>query len=296
VKPFEFCRGHERCLVAENSGLEGFVFSQKRFELQYGKEASVAHFDDYVAYLSHVLEGETLGQSLLGEVNRIARAAASMEQRHDELITIVQTQTDAWRDEVSRLAPALWGKHARSYQLFHRALNQPGFEEAYGITEKKPLTGRLFTDLDAQHFEALRRHSFSAVRFLDTYEIGQKNAKGCAGGSPYSIRSHQVNPAHGTIGEVRDTLDKVYRAGMMSIFEVVPNHTSCDAELLQRDPSMYIHTRQQPADPTGYFHYCHPDLGDFWIRYGGYKNLGTGERDFWVDTLQLDFSNPSTRE
>lgn len=296
VKPFEFYRGKERCLVAENSGLEGFVFSQTRFERQYGKDSSVAHFDHYVAYLSRVLEGEALGQSLLIEVHRIAGTSATLEQRHDDLMDAVRTRTQAWRREVSALAPALWGKHARSYQVFHRALNQPGFEETYDISGKRPLTGRLFADLDDQHFEALRRHSFSAVRFLDTYQIGQTNVKGCAGGSPYSIRSHQVDPAHGTIPEVRATLDKVYRAGMMSIFEVVPNHTSCDAEILQHDPRMYIHTRQQPADPAGYFYYSHPEMGDFWIRYGGYKNLGTGERDFWVDTLQLDLSNPLTRD
>jgi hypothetical protein len=180
--------------------------------------------------------------------------------------------------------------------VFYRALNQAGFEETYGITERKPLTGRLFADLDEQHFAALRRHGFSAVRFLDTYEIGAINAKGHAGGSPYSIRSHRVNPALGTGSQVRSTLDKVYRAGMMSIFEVVPNHTSCDAELLGHDPRMYVHTREEPANSEGYFHYQHPEMGDFWIRYGGYKNLSTGQRDFWIDTLQLDLSNPNTRD
>jgi hypothetical protein len=296
VKPFEFYRGTDRCLVAENSGLEGFVFSQKRFEQRFGKDASVAHFDDYVAYVSRVLEGEALGHALLVDVHRIAAASASLEQRHDDLIERIRAQTEAWRNEVSRLAPALWGKHARSYQIFHRALNQAGFEEAYGITTKKPITGRLFADLDVSHFEALRRHSFSAIRFLDTYEIGRTNAKGCAGGSPYSIRSHQINPSHGSMTEVRSTLDKVYQAGMMSIFEVVPNHTSCDAKLFERDPRMYVHTRERPEDPMGYFHYCHPEMGDFWIRFGGYKNLRTGQREFWVDTLQLDFSNPYTRD
>jgi hypothetical protein len=296
VKPFEFYRGTERCLVAENSGLEGFVFSQRRFEQRYGKNASVAHFDHYIAYLSRVLEGEALGDALSKEIHRIAAASASVEQRHDELLAAVRNQTEAWRKEVAVLAPSLWGKHARSYQVFYRALNQPGFEEAYGITEQRPYSGRLFADVDDRHFVALRRHGFSAVRFLDTYEIGQVNAKGSAGGSPYSIRSHRVNPALGTGGEVRLALDKVYRAGMMSIFEVVPNHTACDAEMLRHDPRMYVHTREEPAAPEGYYHYQHPEMGDFWIRYGGYKNLGTGQREFWIDTLQLDLSNPNTRD
>lgn len=296
VKPFEFYRAGERCLVAENSGLEGFVFSQRRFEERYGKESSVAHFDHYVAYLCRVLQGEALGQSLLDDVCRIAGMSASIEQRHDCLLDAVRSQTEEWRREVGILDSALWGRHARLYQVFHRALNQTGFEEAYEIARRGAPTGRLFTDLDSPHFEALRKHSFSGVRFLDTYEIGRTNAKGHAGGSPYSIRSHQVNPALGTTAEVRATLEKAYQTGMVSIFEVVPNHTSCDAELLRHDPRMYIHTRNEPADPGGYFHYQHPEIGDFWIRYGGYKNLGTGKREFWVDTLQLDFSNPATRD
>jgi hypothetical protein len=296
VKPFEFYRDGARALVAENSGLEGFVFSQKRFEQRCGHEASVAHFDHYVAYLSRVLEGEAFGQSLLKTVHRIAGASASLKRRHDDLIAAVCSETESWRSQVYDLDAALWGKHARSYQLFHRALNKPGFEETYQIAPTTPETGRLFSDLDTPHFEALRRNSFSVVRFLDTYEIGRVNAKGSAGGSPYSIRSHQVNPALGTTAEVRAALSKAYLAGMLSVFEVVPNHTSCDAELLQHDPRMYIHTREEPADPQGYFHYQHPEMGDFWIRYGGYKNLGTGQRDFWVDTLQLDLSNQNTRD
>jgi hypothetical protein len=296
VKPFEFYKAGERCLVAENSGLEGFVFSQRRFEARYGNEASVAHFDHYVAYLCRVLEGEALGQSLLEEVYRIAGMSASVERRHDELLLAVRLQTDEWRREVDNLDSALWGKHARLYQVFHRALNPSGFEEAYDITRRRSPTGRLFTDLDTPHFEALRKHSFSGIRFLDTYEIGQTNAKGSAGGSPYSIRSHQVDPAHGTTAEVRATLEKAYQTGMLSIFEVVPNHTSCDAELLQHDPRMYVHTREEPSDPTGYFYFRHPEMGDFWIRYGGYKNLGSGKREFWIDTLQLDLSNPETRD
>lgn len=296
VKPFIFHGPSGERLVAENSGLEGFIFAQRKFEQTFGKAASVALHQFYSMYLNHVLQGEELGRSLLAQIQEISKSKDSAEAKHDLLVELTRQKTEAWRNEVRNLDSSLWARHVRAYQVFPRTFNLQGFREAYDIQSSEPTSGGFFRDITHADFQALRRSSFSALRCMGTFPIGAVNAKGTGGGSPYSIKSHVVDSIHGSRHQVLRAFDRAAEHGLLSIFEVIPNHTSCDAKLLQANPSLYVHTRTAPSDSTGYFHYEHPEFGEFWIRHGGYKDLGTGKRSFWVDTLQLDFSKPETRE
>lgn len=296
VKPFVFHAPSGGSVVAENSGLEGFVHAQRRFQDRFGAPASERLFEHYVKYLEHVLGGEPMGCSLVSQVKEVQSSGFPLQERHSRLIEVVRSNTEQWRSKLKELDGALWSRHLRAYQIFPRTFNVEGFREAYGLPPAEGGSGKFFADFGGQEVEALRSHSFSALRPMGVFPIGSVNAKGTAGGSPYSIIAHDVDAAHGSRQEVRDSLERAYVSGMLTIFEVVPNHTACDARLLQLDPTLYVHTRTQPEDPEGYHHFRHPELGEFWIRYGGFRDLGTGMRSFWKDTLQLDFSRQETRE
>jgi hypothetical protein len=297
IEPFIFRVQDTALVVAENSGLEGFVFSQRKFEERFGSKASEAHTTDYFIYVASVLEGEGYGHILLKKVRQLASSELPLPEKHRALIDLVRTQVSTWREEVKQLDSALWARHVRAYQVFPRTFNIDGFREIHGITPPVHSTSSgFFENITGADIDAIRGLGFSAIRLMGVFPIGSTNAKGTAGGSPYSILAHDIDPAHGSRSEAKRSFDLAYERGVLSIFEVVPNHTSCDSVLLRTNPDFFVHTRERPVDTSGYFFYEHPKYGEYWIRYGGYRELGSGRREFWTDTLQLDFSRPETRE
>jgi glycosidase len=297
IEPFIF-RAHDTGrVVAENSGLEGFVFSQRKFEEQFGVKASEAHTTDYFIYVASVLEGEGYGHTLLKKVRELASSELARPEKHRALIDLVRTQVETWREEVRQLDCALWARHVRAYQVFPRTFNIDGFRQIHEITTPEENGSKaFFQNITGADLDTIQGLGFSALRLMGVFPIGSTNAKGTAGGSPYSILSHDIDPAHGSRSDAKRVFDLAYERRILSIFEVVPNHTACDSYLLQRNPDFFVHTKERPADPSGYFFYEHPKYGEYWIRYGGYRELGSGRREFWTDTLQLDFSRPETRE
>ncbi len=297
IDPFIF-RAHDNGdVIAENSGLEGFVFSQKAFEQRFGTSASEQHTNDYFIYLVSVLRGESRGRILIERVRELASSRLSQPEKHRALINLVQAQVETWREEVNQLDRALWARHVRAYQVFPRTFNIDGFREIHGITPPEGrVAGGFFRDITEADLEAIRGLGFSALRLMGIFPIGSANAKGTAGGSPYSILVHDIDQAHGSRKDARRVFDLACERGILSISEVVPNHTACDSILLQTNPEFFVHTKERPADESGYFFFKHPRYGEYWIRYGGYRELGSGRREFWKDVLQLDFSNLKARE
>ena len=135
----------------------------------------------------------------------------------------------------------------------------------------------------------------TAARFTGTYPIGRKGRKGRGGGSPFAIRDHAcVDPQHGSQEEAAAAVQRLHAQGVAVIFELSPNHLALDADLLELDPELFVHTVDEPQDKNGYFLFeRRPGSRKFWIRHGGY--LYDNARFFWDDTLQLDLSNPRTR-
>jgi glycosidase len=297
VEPFKFWSSNGALQVAENSGLEGFLFSRAKFEQRYGKTESIQHTKDYFSYCLTILEGESLGRKLANNIRALYSRPGSLQEKHDALLTMVEESVERWRDDVFNLDAARWSRHLRARQVFIRAEDVTGHRKVYGNNSPEDTPASpFFAALRKDDFQALYDHSFSAQRLLGTYPIGTTNAKGTGGGSPYSITAHKMDPAHGSAQDANRALKTAYEQGLLSIFEVVPNHTSCDSELLKSNPNLFVHCRTAPADPRGYLYFQHPEHGEYWIRHGGYRDLGTGKRDFWVDTLQLDFSRSDTRE
>ena len=102
------------------------------------------------------------------------------------------------------------------------------------------------------------------VWLLPIHPIGVKNKKGSLG-CPYAIRDYRsVNPAYGTMEDLRALVDAIHENGMRCIIDVVYNHTSPDSVLFETHPAWF---------------YRRPD-GTVGNRVGD-----------WTDVIDLDYVN-----
>ena len=103
------------------------------------------------------------------------------------------------------------------------------------------------------------------IWFMPIHPIGVVGKKGSLG-CPYANRDYRsVNPAYGTMEDFRILTEEIHRRGMKCMIDVVYNHTSPDAVLLQEHPEFYY------RDENG--------------------NTGNKVGD-WADVIDLDYSVP----
>ena len=77
------------------------------------------------------------------------------------------------------------------------------------------------------------------IWFMPIHPIGVKNKKGTLG-CPYANRDYRTtNPAYGTTDDFRTLCEEIRRRGMKVMIDVVYNHTSPDAVLLEEHPDFY---------------------------------------------------------
>ena len=102
------------------------------------------------------------------------------------------------------------------------------------------------------------------IWFLPIHPIGEKGKKGSLG-CPYANRDYRTtNPAYGSVEEFRFLCDEIHRRGMKVMIDVVYNHTSPDAVLLEEHPDFYY--RDAEGKPGN-------RIGD------------------WADVIDLDYRN-----
>ena len=77
------------------------------------------------------------------------------------------------------------------------------------------------------------------IWFMPIHPIGVKGKKGSLG-CPYANRDYRTtNPAYGTTEEFRTLCEEIRRRSMKVMIDVVYNHTSPDAVLLEEHPDFY---------------------------------------------------------
>ena len=77
------------------------------------------------------------------------------------------------------------------------------------------------------------------IWFMPIHPIGVKGKKGSLG-CPYANRDYRaVNPAYGTMEDFRALCDEIHSRGMRVMIDVVYNHSSPDAVLLDEHPEFY---------------------------------------------------------
>lgn len=113
----------------------------------------------------------------------------------------------------------------------------------------------------------LRELGVTVLWLMPIHPVGQVKKKGRVG-SPYAVQDYYaVNPAFGTMDDLRRLVREAHRLGLKVILDVVLNHTSWDNPLLQR-PS--FHQRDAAGNVRSPYD--------------------------WTDIAQLDYGNPATRE
>ena len=295
TEPFRFILPSGASVPSESPGLEGFMFTERLVVRNFGEQQSAALLPHYLHHVDALLSGLTGTFKIRGELREIEQSDAPQLQRYRAFIGLVRGYIEELRADVRRLDRARWSHSSRTYHLFARAFDLAALREVSGL-ERLELTGRIFADMSLSDIQHLRTGSIDTLRWMGIYPIGERCAKGIAGGSPFSVRRYEVDPLHGTIEEVQKLIRDSATLGIRHMFELVLNHTAVDADLVESHPTLFVHTRTKPDDSTGYYHLKSDIHGDIWIRNGGWKNLDTGTREYWTDTLQLDFSNPDTRD
>lgn len=295
TEPFRFNLVPGASFPAESPGLEGFIFTERELARKYGAEHSAALLPDYLRYTKTLLRRLNGTHQQLRELSAIKSSQASPLERYQRFISFLTDYVETLRHEVRLLDQARWSHHSRTYHLFARAFNHREHRSQRGV-DNSQMSGRLFADFSIGDLEYFRERGFDTLRWMGVYPAGQACAKGTAGGSPFAVQRYEVDPSYGTTKEVRQFGHMAARLGMRQMFELVLNHTAVDADLVSTHPTLYVYTRHRPSDLTGYHFVDSPTHGQIWIRNGGWKNLDTGKREYWTDTLQLDFSNPDTRD
>jgi len=295
TEPFRFILPSGASVPSESPGLEGFIFTERMVVRDFGERQSAVLLPYYLHHVDALFSSLTGTFKMRGALRQIEQSDAPQLERYRAFIGVVRGYVDELRADVRRLDRARWSHSSRTYHIFARAFNLAGLREiARG--ERLEITGRIFADMSLSDIQHLRTGSIDTLRWMGIYPIGERGAKGTAGGSPFSVRRYEVAPLHGTNEEVQKLIRASASLGLRHMFELVLNHTAIDADLAESHPTLFVHTRTKPDDSTGYYHLKSDIHGDIWIRNGGWKNLDTGTREYWTDTLQLDFSNPDTRD
>ncbi len=112
--------------------------------------------------------------------------------------------------------------------------------------------------------ERIKALGTDIIWLMPIHPVGKKGKKGSLG-CPYSISDYRaVNPAYGTVDDLRHLVDMIHMNGMKCIIDVVYNHTSQDSVLLEQ----------------------HPDF--FWRKADGKFGNRFGD---WTDVYDLDYRN-----
>lgn len=295
VAPFVFHSPSGGVTIAPCAGIDGFLHSETRFRQVNGAEASAELLKHYSQYIDTLLSPVSWTFQVRKELKDIASASSPSMEKFSRFFETLREFKDYLDQETLQLDKSLWVKNERLYQLFIRAYN---LNERRASSDLPPHgnSESFFTAFDASDCKTITSMGFTGLWAMGSYPRGHTNAKGTADGSPYSVNMHEIDPALGSAEQVRTHSDLCRSQGLRVTFDLILNHTSLNSRLLESNPSLFVHRRTAPADSRGYYKHFDERHGEYWIRYGGCWNDATQSVAAWTDTLQLDLSNPRTRD
>lgn len=196
--------------------------------------------------------------------------------RTETATTTPTTQSDTLTvsppSPVTHTAPE-WAKNATIYEVNVRQFSEKG--DLAGVEAQLPRLKELGVDI---------------VWLMPIYPIGKEKRKGSLG-SPYSVASYtDVNPAYGTLDDLKRLVKRAHDLGLRVILDYVPNHTAWDHPWVKEHPDWYTQVKGKmisPLDengkPTGW-----DDVVDL-----NYENLAmrkamTDALTFWVREADID--------
>jgi glycosidase len=300
LKPFKYSvNGAE--YIAQNSGLEGFIFTTRKLEEHFGKEALLHHVDDFTQYVEKLFSGSSWSELAQSTIAEYKLSEALPEKKYDYLMNFATDYTRALRSLVRNEDPSFWMHDTKIYQFFPRQYDLYARRESLGLTG--PETGKFFADITRddictiKHLGADKGFSFDTFWTMGIYPIGEAGRLGTDGGSPFAIQDYLgINPDFGTPADFARFVKLCHEEGVKVMIDFVPNHTSMDSALLHEDPTLFIHkiaaSEHEPV-PEGHFEFKKGDIRYF-ISHGAFDS--NGNVSYFRDTAQLDYSNPRTRK
>ena len=110
-------------------------------------------------------------------------------------------------------------------------------------------------------------------------------------GSPFAIDIYEVNPQFGTLNDLQILRDKLNKLELKLFLDFVPNHFSSASRLIKSNPELFLNGDEEllVGDSSTFFQ---PLNNNSLI-------LAHGRDPFfpaWMDTVQLNYFNPKTRE
>ena len=142
-----------------------------------------------------------------------------------------------------------WVRDGVVYEIYPRAFSASG--------DFKGITAQL---------DRLKELGVTILWLMPIHPIGQEKKKGSIG-SPYAVRDYYaINPAYGTVTDLKNLVREAHLRGLKVIIDIVANHTSWDSVLMK-----------------------HPEF---------YKRDASGKITYpydWYDIAALDYSNQKLR-
>lgn len=122
------------------------------------------------------------------------------------------------------------------------------------------------------------------------HPIGKKNRKGTLG-SPYSVQDYYaVNPAYGTLDDLKALVNEAHELGLKVIFDWVPNHTAWDAEWMKEHPEYYTKVNgsfttplNEHGQPTDW-----DDCADLDYNNRDLRKAMIAAMQYWIKTCDID--------
>lgn len=156
------------------------------------------------------------------------------------------------------------------------------------------LYGRRFDDITQSDLAYFRKLGFSHIWLMGIWRISpgvlsvSKRFSDDFHGSPYAVAAYEVNPDLGDEDSLAHLRARAHREGLRLIVDFVPNHTAFDAPLVTEFPDYYI-----LHDPDS-----REERAEWYFKSSAGHLVAYGRDPYfppWVDTAQLDYSNPELR-
>jgi glycosidase len=121
----------------------------------------------------------------------------------------------------------------------------------------------------------LQKLGVNILWLMPVHPVGQLNKKGTYG-SPYSVRDYYaVNPAYGTLDDLKTLIREAHRRDLRVIIDIVANHTAWDSVMMEH-PEFYRHNAEgKIISPI-------PD----WADVAGLDYTNAGLREYMITMLE----------
>ena len=179
-------------------------------------------------------------------------------------------QSDRYQPQPAvRITHPQWSANATIYQINTRQFTADG----------------TFRAAEA-HLPRLKELGAVILWIMPVQVIGEKNRKGSLG-SPYAVRDYYaIEPALGTMDDLKHFVQAAHDQGLYVILDWVANHTAWDCNLVTEHPEWYARDWKGDYRPTPWWDWV--DIIDLDYDQPDVRRYMTEAMKFWVAETDID--------